>query len=96
MKVSLACLVGLTSRLGTGGFQTCCACGPVREIAKSEDPKIAVTNETMDDRVFVSLTNDPLDPTNIMDLVRSPEAGAIVLFAGTTRDNFAGMSCIIC
>jgi molybdopterin synthase catalytic subunit len=43
-----------------------------------------------DDRVFVSLTNDPLNPSQIMDLVRSPEAGAIVLFAGTTRNNFQG------
>ena len=43
-----------------------------------------------DDRVYVSLTNDPLNPSHIMDLVRSPEAGAIVLFAGTTRNNFQG------
>ena len=46
----------------------------------------------MNDGVYVSLTHDPLDPTTIMDLVRSPEAGAIVLFAGTTRNNFAGTS----
>ena len=43
-----------------------------------------------DDKVFVSLTHEPLEPTKVMDLVRSHEAGAIVLFAGTTRDNFAG------
>jgi molybdopterin synthase catalytic subunit len=43
-----------------------------------------------DDRVFVSLTHDPLNPSHVMDLVRSPEAGAIVLFAGTTRNNFKG------
>jgi molybdopterin synthase catalytic subunit len=44
----------------------------------------------MTDGVFVSLTHEPLNPAQIMDLVRSPEAGAIVLFAGTTRNNFDG------
>lgn len=44
----------------------------------------------MDGCVFVSLSHDPLNPTQIIDLVRSPEAGAIVLFAGTTRNNFDG------
>jgi len=44
------------------------------------------------DNVFVSLTHDPLEPMKMMDLVRSHEAGAIVLFAGTTRNNFAGTS----
>jgi molybdopterin synthase catalytic subunit len=43
-----------------------------------------------EDRVFVLLTHDPLNPSHAMDLVRSPEAGAIVLFAGTTRNNFQG------
>jgi hypothetical protein len=43
-----------------------------------------------DDKVFVSLTHEPLEPIKMMDLVRSHEAGAIVLFAGTTRNNFAG------
>ncbi|KJZ74812.1 Molybdopterin synthase catalytic subunit [Hirsutella minnesotensis 3608] len=38
----------------------------------------------------VALTEDPLDVAKVMDLVRSPQAGAIVVFAGTTRDNFAG------
>ncbi|KAI6782535.1 uncharacterized protein J7T54_003546 [Emericellopsis cladophorae] len=38
----------------------------------------------------VSLTHDHLNVNAIMDRVRSPSAGAIVLFAGTTRDNFAG------
>ena len=46
----------------------------------------------MEDGLFVSLTYEPLSPTTIMDLVRSPEAGAIVLFAGTTRNNFDGIS----
>ncbi|KAH8662218.1 molybdenum cofactor synthesis protein 2B [Xylariales sp. PMI_506] len=39
---------------------------------------------------YVSLTEDHLSVSAIMDKVRSPQAGAIVLFAGTTRDNFAG------
>ncbi|KAK3392965.1 Molybdopterin biosynthesis MoaE [Podospora didyma] len=39
---------------------------------------------------FVALTHSPLDIPSLMDRVRSPEAGAIVIFAGTTRDNFAG------
>ncbi|KAI4748662.1 Molybdopterin biosynthesis MoaE [Aureobasidium sp. EXF-12298] len=38
--------------------------------------------------VFVALTHDTLDAVAIMNKVRSPKAGAIVLFAGTTRDNF--------
>jgi hypothetical protein len=47
---------------------------------------------SMEDGVYVSLSHDPLNPTKIMDLVRSPEAGAIVLFSGTTRNNFAGIN----
>ncbi|KAK3902873.1 Molybdopterin synthase catalytic subunit [Staphylotrichum tortipilum] len=38
---------------------------------------------------FVALTDFPLDYASITDRVRSPQAGAIVIFAGTTRDNFA-------
>jgi len=44
-----------------------------------------------DDRIFVSLTENTLNPSQVMDLIRSPEAGAIVLFAGTTRNNFKGI-----
>ncbi|KAF5232248.1 hypothetical protein FANTH_13056 [Fusarium anthophilum] len=39
---------------------------------------------------YVALIHDHLNAQAIMDRVRSPSAGAIVLFAGTTRDNFAG------
>ncbi|VBB72917.1 Putative molybdenum cofactor synthesis protein 2 large subunit [Podospora comata] len=39
--------------------------------------------------IYVSLTDLPLDILSVMDKVRSPEAGAIVTFAGTTRNNFA-------
>lgn len=40
--------------------------------------------------IYVALTHEPLDAKPIMDKVRSPQAGATVLFAGTTRDNFGG------
>lgn len=40
--------------------------------------------------IYVALTHDPLDAKPIMDKVRSPQAGATVLFAGTTRDSFGG------
>ncbi|KAK6535186.1 Molybdopterin synthase catalytic subunit [Orbilia ellipsospora] len=39
---------------------------------------------------FVGLTFDKLDITASVDRVRSPKAGAVVLFIGTTRDNFEG------
>ncbi|KAI9833287.1 MAG: hypothetical protein M1819_003681 [Sarea resinae] len=42
------------------------------------------------DNLHVSLTYDHLDVASIVDQVKSPKAGAIVLFAGTTRDNFEG------
>ena len=42
------------------------------------------------DGVYVELTHMPLDILSIMSTVRSPSAGAMVLFAGTTRDNFGG------
>lgn len=34
--------------------------------------------------IYVSLTYDELDAKSIMDRVKSPKAGAVVLFAGTT------------
>jgi len=40
--------------------------------------------------IYVALTKDELDPKFIMNKVRSAQCGAIVLFAGTTRDNFDG------
>ncbi|KAF4124481.1 molybdopterin synthase catalytic subunit [Geosmithia morbida] len=46
--------------------------------------------ELSEDRCHVSLTHNALDASKVMDMVRSPAAGAIVLFAGTTRDNFDG------
>ncbi|KAK3365139.1 Molybdopterin biosynthesis MoaE [Lasiosphaeria ovina] len=50
----------------------------------------AADHQEEDDGCFVALTEAHLDIPAIMDRVRSPEAGAIVLFAGTTRDNFGG------
>jgi molybdopterin synthase catalytic subunit len=35
-----------------------------------------------EDGCYVGLTHDHLDVKEVMDLVRSPAAGAIVLFAG--------------
>ncbi|GJN77057.1 molybdenum cofactor synthesis protein 2B [Purpureocillium lilacinum] len=48
------------------------------------------TWELTEEGCYVSLTRDHLDAVQTMNRVRSPEAGAIVLFAGTTRDSFAG------
>ncbi|KAK4555338.1 hypothetical protein LTR86_007635 [Recurvomyces mirabilis] len=38
--------------------------------------------------IHVSLTYDSLDVTKAMNRVKSPEAGAVVLFAGCTRSTF--------
>lgn len=46
------------------------------------------TSELSEPGIYVALTHSTLSPTAIMDRVRSPEAGAIVLFAGTTRNSF--------
>ncbi|XMA15077.1 hypothetical protein WAI453_007868 [Rhynchosporium graminicola] len=49
-----------------------------------------MAKELEDSGCYVALTDDHLDIRATMDRVRSPKAGAIVLFAGTTRDNFDG------
>ncbi|KAF4632508.1 hypothetical protein G7Y89_g5619 [Cudoniella acicularis] len=49
-----------------------------------------MAREVTEDSCYVALTHEHLDARSMMDRVRSPKAGAIVLFAGTTRDNFAG------
>ncbi|KAL8831315.1 MAG: hypothetical protein Q9191_000934 [Dirinaria sp. TL-2023a] len=46
--------------------------------------------EARDAGIIVSLTHSPLDITDVVASVKSSQAGAVVLFAGTTRDNFAG------
>lgn len=38
----------------------------------------------------VWLQHEPLNAAGIVNKVRSPKAGAIVTFAGTTRDSFEG------
>ncbi|KAF2839115.1 Molybdopterin biosynthesis MoaE [Patellaria atrata CBS 101060] len=45
-----------------------------------------------EEHVHVELAHDPLDAKASMERVGSPKAGAIVLFAGTTRDNFANLA----
>ncbi|KAK1833151.1 Molybdopterin synthase catalytic subunit [Podospora conica] len=40
---------------------------------------------------YVALTLSPLSVPSLMDRVRSPAAGAIVIFAGTTRNTFANL-----
>ena len=39
---------------------------------------------------LVSVSNSPIDPAGLLDAVRRPDAGAIVLFLGTVRDHSAG------
>ncbi|KAF2970868.1 hypothetical protein GQX73_g2638 [Xylaria multiplex] len=51
------------------------------------EPSLA---ENSEEGCYVALTHEHLRAQDIMDRVRSPQAGAIVMFAGTTRDNFAG------
>ncbi|KAL8719222.1 MAG: hypothetical protein Q9225_003749 [Loekoesia sp. 1 TL-2023] len=47
-------------------------------------------HELRDAGILVSLTESQLDVALIVSSVKSPKAGAVVLFAGTTRDNFDG------
>ena len=35
---------------------------------------------------MIQLTNDPIDTISLLDTVRSPAAGAVVLFLGTVRE----------
>ena len=39
---------------------------------------------------MIQLTKDPIDTAAVLDRVRHPEAGAVVLFLGTTRELTAG------
>ena len=41
---------------------------------------------TVDPRLMAHLTPDPIDTGKLVDSVRTPEAGAVVLFLGTTRE----------
>ncbi|KAL8938485.1 MAG: hypothetical protein Q9216_003875 [Gyalolechia sp. 2 TL-2023] len=48
------------------------------------------SQELREGDVSVSLTTSFLDVASAVSRVKSPKAGAVVLFAGTTRDNFDG------
>lgn len=42
----------------------------------------STTQQVEGDGTFVAITHDELDAKSVMDRVRSPKCGAIVLFAG--------------
>ncbi|KAI4257774.1 MAG: hypothetical protein L6R42_005461 [Xanthoria sp. 1 TBL-2021] len=46
--------------------------------------------QLLDEGISVFLTPSALDLSSVVASVKSPKAGAVVLFAGTTRDNFDG------
>jgi hypothetical protein len=48
----------------------------VSDLNPMEDMSLSEAN------IYVHLTHAPLDVLHVMSLVKSPEAGAIVLFAG--------------
>lgn len=39
---------------------------------------------------FFEIRSAPLDPASLVELVRRPYCGAVLLFVGTTRDHFNG------
>ncbi|KAL8993507.1 MAG: hypothetical protein Q9169_006295 [Polycauliona sp. 2 TL-2023] len=47
-------------------------------------------DQLLDEATSVFLTSSVLDLSSVVASVKSPKAGAVVLFAGTTRDNFDG------
>jgi molybdopterin synthase catalytic subunit len=53
------------------------------ESAQQQTQSSNTPTQFEEDGVFVALTHDTLDAVAIMNKVRSPKAGAIVLFAGT-------------
>ncbi|SMQ56325.1 unnamed protein product [Zymoseptoria tritici ST99CH_3D7] len=60
-------------------------------MAPPDHPKQQFSGEQSltEPNIYVSLTYDPLDATAQMARVKSPQAGAVVLFAGTTRSHFS-------
>ena len=48
-----------------------------------------MAQELQEDNCYVALTHDHLDYTSMVDRVRSPKAGAIVLFAGKVNPGAA-------
>ncbi|KAH8152913.1 uncharacterized protein LAJ45_03139 [Morchella importuna] len=51
-------------------------------------PETAQSQSLSEAGIHVELTHSTLDITATLARVRSPKAGALILFAGTTRDNF--------
>ena len=53
-------------------------------VSRLQDPAEPEAQESFltEDGCYVALTHAPLNVQSIMDRVRSPQAGAIVLFAG--------------
>jgi len=56
----------------------------ILDIAATMDPKAEEIWDLSEDGCYVALTNSSLDVNTVMDKVRSPAAGAIVVFAGMT------------
>lgn len=54
-----------------------------------------MAKEIVQDGRYVALTQETLDAKSIMDRVRSPRAGAIVLFAGNSHSCLFPSSTII-
>lgn len=44
----------------------------------------------MDDRIQVSITDEPLDPAPLVRFVEAPEMGAVVTFSGNVRNHNRG------
>ncbi|KAK4466623.1 Molybdopterin synthase catalytic subunit [Cladorrhinum samala] len=60
-------------------------------MAAQENPPVSDLQSLSEEGIYVALTSDHLNSQSIMDRVRSPAAGAIVLFAGTTRNTFQSL-----
>jgi len=50
--------------------------------SRNFNEKLTMARELQENGCYVALTDDCLDAKSMMDRVRSPQAGAIVLFAG--------------
>lgn len=54
---------------------------------------LTMTEEFQEDSCYVALTEDHLDIRSVIEKVRSPKAGAIVLFAGCLLSSFWKIVC---
>ena len=57
--------------------------------ARDDEPSITSTKQD-----FIAIQTEPLVLQKIVDMVATPEAGAISTFSGTTRNNFEGKKVI--